>query len=447
MGVMNHVIGTSMLAAAVVAGAVTVSSADTVLEISATQPEFFAQDRAIWDIYEDENPGVTIELFSINEDTEAAYQARVAAGDPGDVRSLVFPTSDNYQTYVNLLDIDYPYWDLFTYDVRNIFAQTNGVEGYLPALNVRDGLFFTFVYYEDVLNEAGLDPKTIENIDDLLAFLDEMKAFVETQDDIEYVLDIAWHPRVWGRWMMEAWGIGLGASKQDFRDLWAGDIRWDDLENNPFVPAFELAREFTEAGYFPENWWTRTWEQEYEASFISGRSVLAYHGPWLWGKTLAQNPDAQLNGFFFPANDRGEIWQDGTTADRGSALYVANLNDDNFDAARDALIWWTSPETVKIRAEAIGFLPAMDLSSVGGVSLTDPQYLRVLQPAIESGNFTFDNSLGGQSAAGASQRSGTPFVIEDNSVAPIVGQYMTGEIDMAALMAIMQERWELSYEQ
>lgn len=423
------------------------AGAQTVLEISATQPEYFAQDRAIWDLYEDENPGVTIELFSINEDTEAAYQARVAAGDPADMRSLVFPTRDNYQTYMNLLEIDYPSWDLFTYDIRSIFEQTAGVEGYLPAINVRDGLFFTFVYYADRMEEAGLDPKSVETVDDLRAFLEELKTYVESQDDLEYVLDIGWQPRVWGRWMLEAWGIGMGATKQDFRDLWTGEIRWDDVERNPFVPALELSKEFTEKGYFPPNWWNRAWEQEYEASFISQRSILGYHGPWLWNKTLAQNPDAGLDGFFFPANADGEIWQDGTNADRGSALYVANLDDENFEAAKDALIWWTSPEIVKLRAEAIGFVPAMDMSSVGGVELTNPQYVKVLKPAMESGKYTFDNSLGGQTVGGPLQKSGTPFVIEDNSVAPIMGEYMSGEMPLEELLAIFQERWEQAYGQ
>ena len=47
-----------------------VKAQEIVIEVSATQPEYFAQDRAIWDLYEEENPNVKIELFSINEDTE-----------------------------------------------------------------------------------------------------------------------------------------------------------------------------------------------------------------------------------------------------------------------------------------------------------------------------------------------------------------------------------------
>ena len=114
-------------------------------------------------------------------------------------------------------------------------------------------------------------------------------------------------------------------------------------------------------------------ESEYEAGLIGRRSALGYHGPWMWNKILAQNPEAELDGFFFPANADGVMWQDATTSDRGSALYVANLEDENFEAAKQALYWWTSPEVVRMRAEAIGFMPAMDMSEAGGIDLISPQ--------------------------------------------------------------------------
>lgn len=418
---------------------------DVVLEVSATQPEYFAQDRAIWDIYEDENPGVKIDLFSINEDTEAAFQARVAAGDPPDIRGLTFPTQDNYKTYVNLLEIDFPWWDKANYDARNVFEQTYGVKGYAPAFNVQGGLFLDLMYYADEMEKAGIDPKSVESVDDLKAMLEELKAYVDTRDDIEYVLDVGWHPRFWGRWMLEAWGVGLGASKEDFRDLWTGKIKFTDKENNPLVPVLELIKEFTDKGYFPDEWWTRAWEQEFEASFISGKSIMAVHGPWLWNKVLAQNPDAELDGIFFPPNEDGIVWQDSTTSDRGSAMFAANKDDPNFEEAKKAFYWWTSPEIVKLRAQAIGYMPAMDLSEVGGVKLRNPQYQKLIGPALEAGDITFDNSLGGQAAAGPMQKSGTPFVIEDNAMASEFGAYVSGDMSLDAFLELMQTRWDRAY--
>ncbi len=440
----------AVLSAATLAGlSARVSEAqDVVLEISSTQPEFFAQDRAIWDLYEDENPGVKIELFPINEDTEAAYQARVAAGDPGDLRALVFPTKDNYQTYVNLLDLDFPWWDLMTYDAKSIFEKTNGIEGYAPAINVRAGLHFQFVYHADVMADCGLDPKTtVRSMDELRSFLADFKGCVDQRDDMDIVLDTAWQPRVYGRWFPEIFAIAAGGSKDDTRALYAGDIAWTDIENNPLVPYFELLKEFTEAGYFPDGWWEQAWEQDMEARFIAKKSALTLHGPWIWNKVLAQNPDADLDGFLVPPNGDGVVWQDATTADRGSVLYVANSDDASFEEAKKALYWWTSPEIVKLRAEAIGFLPAMNLSSVGGVQLQTPQFMKVIQPAMDGafGDITFDDSLDGQAAAGGMKKSGTPFVIEDNANAPLIGSYVSGEITIEALMEALQTRWENAY--
>lgn len=437
--------GWLMASAMLLAGSAAAGAQDVVLEVSATQPEYFAQDRAIWDLYEDENPNVKIELLTINEDTEAAFQARVAAGDPPDIRGLTFPTQDNYQTYVNLLDIDFPWWDKANYDARTIFEQTHGIKGYAPAFNVQGGLFLNFIYHADEMQKAGLDPKSIKNVDDLRAFLEQLKAYVETRDDVEYVLDIGWHPRFWGRWMLEAWSLGLGATKGDMRDLWTGKVKFTDKENNPLVPALELVKEFTEKGYLPDNWWNRAWEQEFESSFITEKSIFAYHGPWLWNKVLAQNPDAELDGIFFPANAEGVVWQDATTADRGSVLYKANMDDENFEEAKKAFYWWTSPDIVKLRAEAIGYLPAMDLSEQGGVKLKNPQFQKLVGPTMEAGGVTFDSSLGGQAAAGPMQKSGTPFVIEDNAMAAKLGDYASGKMSLDDLLALMQERWDQAY--
>ena len=102
---------------------------DVELEVIATEPEYSAQDGAIWSIYEQENPGVTVKMMSINEDTESAYQARVAGGDPADIRSnIFFPTKDNYQTYYDVTDMDCVQWDLFSYDAQNAFRQTHGID-------------------------------------------------------------------------------------------------------------------------------------------------------------------------------------------------------------------------------------------------------------------------------------------------------------------------------
>jgi hypothetical protein len=121
---------------------------------------------------------------------------------------------------------------------------------------------------------------------------------------------------------------------------------------------------------------------------------------------LAQNPRADIDGFFFPPNKDGLVWTDGTTQHGGSALYEVSRKKANH------------AETVKAftveragggeaAAEALGFLPALDVSSAGGVKLTNPQFVRVIKPALDA-NVKFDTSVSGRHSAERWKKKGTP---------------------------------------
>ena len=69
---------------------------------------------------------------------------------------------------------------------------------------------------------SSLDPrKDVRSLDDLKAFLEKLKAYVDTRDDIRYVFDTGWHPRAIGRWIIESWTYPLGQSKAQVRDVYA----------------------------------------------------------------------------------------------------------------------------------------------------------------------------------------------------------------------------------
>ncbi len=148
------------------------SAGQVTLQVSSTVPEWFEQERAIWDLYEDENSNIKIDLFPINEDTEAAYQARVAAGDPADIRVSVFPNLDNYKTYYDMRKLNYAYWNKLSYEGKTIFEQSFGAP-YQPSLNVKSGHFFSFIFHADGIRKAVLDPKkNVRSLQDLEKFLD-----------------------------------------------------------------------------------------------------------------------------------------------------------------------------------------------------------------------------------------------------------------------------------
>lgn len=122
----------------------------------------------------------------------------------------------------------------------------------------------------------------------------------------------------------------------------------------------------------------------------------------------------------------------------------------HFNEILKAFNWWNSPATVKLRAEAVGFIPAMDLSSVGGADIKTPQYKKVLEPVLKGkgvGGATFDVSVPAINSADMLKKKGTPHVMADNAAATLFGDYYEGRTTIEQLMAKFQERWNYSYTQ
>jgi ABC-type glycerol-3-phosphate transport system substrate-binding protein len=157
----------------------------------ASQPEYEGQEKQIWAVFEEQNPDIKINMMSINESDSAAFVTRVVAGDPpadimGNCAGAL--SKDTYQHFVNLRDIDFEWWDNYTYDVKNQYAIITGIEDFTPTVNPFQGFKFSFIFYEDLMEEAGLDPKgTVRTLDDLRAFLADLKAYVDQDPDVEYV--------------------------------------------------------------------------------------------------------------------------------------------------------------------------------------------------------------------------------------------------------------------
>lgn len=420
------------------------------LEVIASQPEYLAQEMEIWKIYMEENPNVTIELSAVNEDTAAAFNTQVASGDAPDIQCYVGVTKDTYKTYQNLADIGYPYWDQIQYDAQNVFAEANGTEaGFVPALYPFSGVTFSFIYYTDEMEKAGLTPReTIRTMADLDKFLADLKVYVDSQDSIKYTLDMGWHS--WCIFVQEIdeLAVALGSNQTELKDLWINKtIQWTDVENNPYVPAFEKLKEWYDLGYLPEKWWTRNWETDFEAGFTARNSILCFHGPWLWTKVETADPTAQLSGFPLPANADGLIQNGAVEPGKGSVLFECNKDGEKQAEAVKAFIWWNSPEVIKLRAEAFGSVPLMDMSSVGAPELASSQYNEVIAP-IQAGTFgdvTFDSSLWASTLVGKYKNKDAADVLASDDMAVNYGDYFEGKITLEALLQMLQDRYDKAY--
>ncbi|MDD4188512.1 MAG: ABC transporter substrate-binding protein [Eubacteriales bacterium] len=420
------------------------------LEVVVTDPEYMAKEREIWDLYEAEHENVKINLISVNEDQAAAFDARIAAGNPSDIMCKRTNVSkDDYKTYVNLQEIDYPYWDSFIYDIKSAFSEVQGIsDEYSPVLSVWAGKFYSYLLYEDEMEKAGLDPvNDVRSLEDLDSFLADLKTYVDGNDEIDYVFDIGWDSWFDGSVLVQSFAVARGFSGDDMEDVFMGNIRWDDLENNPYAAAFELLKEYYVKGYLPDKWWTRSWDQDYEPGFIAKKSILAFHGPWLWAKVLAANPDAKLSGFTLPINDDGKVWSGAATAVEGACMFECNRDKPQFDETVKAFIWFNSPEIVKLRSEALGLAVCMDLSDVGQPDLKDPQTLSIVKP-FQDGFFGEGSweSVEPNRIASAYKVKGTPDVLQDDAIAVEIGKYFEGEATLEEFMKVLQARWEGSYD-
>ena len=87
---------------------------EVTIDVVTDLPEYEAQFRQIYDVFMEENPGVTVTLSTHSEDGIPAFQAKIAGGYlpamertpasiPGGYLSL-----DNYKNFVDLSTIDFP---------------------------------------------------------------------------------------------------------------------------------------------------------------------------------------------------------------------------------------------------------------------------------------------------------------------------------------------------
>ena len=171
-----------------------------VLEVKSIQPEYSAQTKQILDVYKEKNPHVSFVITDVNEDTQAAYDARIAAGNPADMDCQAACTKENYKQYMNLLEMPDFNWGQFDKGAKTAFESLYGVKDYVPFVNPYLGYFFTFLFYKDKMAEAGLDPKAnVKSMDDLDKFLGDLKKFVDgSGGKYAYVFDTGWHPWVYG---------------------------------------------------------------------------------------------------------------------------------------------------------------------------------------------------------------------------------------------------------
>ncbi len=355
---------------------------EIILEVRATEPEYENAERQIWDIYEGLNPGVKIEMFSAGQEDIAAYEAKIAGGwlpDITQVRQKEEVTRDNYSLFMDLSTIDFPWFDRWQWDVENKWSDLFDLPG-PRALDPFAGVVSSFVYHKDIVDETGWDPQTqVKTLEDFYKFIDDLTKYAEENPDLDYGWDRGWINGFMYLRHMNMVPVAFPDGGRDRQaDCWFGRAKFNDPES-PFRHTLEFDKEMLAKGYNAQNWWTREWKTDMEASFIAKKSAMLLHGPWVWDKVLASDPDAQLQGFPFPSVD-GEntiVHMSSPGFNSGFSLLEGVQEKEYWDQIKDAYFWWFSPDVVKMRAEVLGRDVLYDLDEP--LELTGPQWKGLLQ--------------------------------------------------------------------
>ena len=253
--------------------------------------EYEGPYREIWNVFEAEHPDIKINVFSINEDTAAAYEAKVAGGYLPAIEltqeTQIFFKSDNYEMAVDLSEIDFEWWDRWQFDAKNAWPDMFGLPG-PRSLDCFQGYVMTWQYNGDLMEQAGLNPhEDVKSWDDLYNWMDAGTEWAAKTDSVDWFWNQAWHNWIFGLNYSDCIPLAFeDGSRQRASDCWMGKAKFN-AEDSPYRHYYQFFLDAKDRGWIPEDMPTRQWEGDMEASYIAGKSVMMLHGPWVWDKARA----------------------------------------------------------------------------------------------------------------------------------------------------------------
>jgi len=432
---------------------------DVTLEIMAPLSEYEAPYREIWNVFEAQHPGIKVNLFSINEDTAAAHDAKIAGGYLPHMENieemLIYASKDNYEMFTDLSTIDFPWFDRWTYDVKNAWSDLYNLPG-PRTLDIYQGYVGTWQYNGDLMDKAGLDPlNDVKNFDDLEKWLDQGTEWANSEPDVDYFWNQAWHNWVFGTFYPDL-TIPLAfpeGQRTKQVDCFLGKAKFN-AEDSPYRALYEFFVKAYDRGWVPETYWNRLWEGDMEASYISGKSVMMLHGPWVWDKALAAGSTFDQRGIpASPPAEGQDQWYQGAFYPQidGQFMMRAGVTDlPEWPQAQTAWNWFFSPDTIPMRSQAEGRAVLYKLDKP--LDLQGPQYVNVLSeigtPGGKWEDVKFEESITGEIAAGPYRKKGSSGVWdwESNNNNTVYADLSTGKMTVQEALDLAQKNWEESYE-
>jgi ABC-type glycerol-3-phosphate transport system substrate-binding protein len=424
--------------------------------------EYEGPYREVWNVFESTHPGIKIDVFSINEDTAAAYEAKVAGGYLAAIELTqemqIFFDKNNYEMAVDLSSIDFEWWDRWQFDVKNTWSDLHGLPG-PRSLDFFQGFVMTWQYNDELMQQSGLDPvKDVKTWEDLQKWLADGAEWAAKTDGVDWFWNQAWHNWVFGNNYMDMLPLAYADGGRDRQiDCWLGKAKFN-AEDSPYRHVYQFFLDANNNGWMPDSMWTRQWEGDMEASYIAGKSVMMLHGPWVWDKALAAGSEFAVNGNqagipLTPPAEGKSPWAQGAlppNIDNQWFLRAGVEETPQWDQILVAWNWFFSPEAVPMRSQAEGRWPLYDLEEP--LELKGPQFQAVLKEVgTDGGTWAGTEWVQGPTGNVMSspyRKKGSKGVWdwEANGNNEVFADLLSGKIDVQGALDIAQRNWEESYE-
>ena len=331
----------------------------------------------IFDVYEEQNPGVEIEFQAFQADTyNTVLSSALAAGEGPDTMHV--RAYGNFETFAEpgyLMPLDDVVPALENFPEIALQGETLRSDGRVYAVPFATQTLVIY-YNQEIFDEVGVEVPT---------------TWAEFQDVAEQLQQAGYIPLANGTataWMDEVLFGVFGPSvygEELYGELTSGETNFEDPR---FVEALERLNELTE--YMPPDHVGVDYPNS-QSLFLNGVAAMFAGGSWEIANFRNQNPDLQM-GIMAPPSQEGEPALVSSFLDGG---YAINADTDNPEAAIDFINFLASEEFGQMLTDKLA-----NVSPIPGVEPSDPLLERVVElnqnsvPYLTLVGFRYENPTG-----------------------------------------------------
>ncbi|MEG0285679.1 MULTISPECIES: ABC transporter substrate-binding protein [Vagococcus] len=324
-------------------------SDDVTIDVFQFKVEFNEQFKAAAKMYEEENPGVKINISTVGggDDYGAALKTKFASGEEPDIFNIGGPE-------------DLKTWEKSLADVSDTKAFGEALEGTLDGVTKGDEVLglpynmegYGLLYNKEVFEKAGIDPTSIKTQADL-------RKAVETLDKDKEKLGL---DAVFAFPAKETWITGLHGANLFLAPEFDNDVNKayeaKELEfkyNKEFKEYIDLQQK-----YSVQPTTSLDYSKQMEELFSNGKVALTQQGNWVYGTIDEIDPEfAETNVGILPVPIDGVSEQKLPVGVPNYWAFNKNSSDKEQEEAKKFIDWlYTSEQGKKTVIEDFKFIPA-----------------------------------------------------------------------------------------